>query len=158
MRPVEIRSGQAGKPPWKPFSRMDRTRDQVLRTQWVGRRMRRFEDAKLVTGKGSFVDDLRLPDGVWVEFVRSNYPRGRIVSLDTSEAEKVPGVVAVLTAASLGALGHAGVNRVLPDLRVLPFPVLAEAEVNAVGQPMAAVVATSPAAAVDAASLVETDI
>ena len=137
---------------------MDRTRDQVLRTQWVGRRMRRFEDAKLVTGKGSFVDDLRLPDGLWVEFVRSNYPRGRIVSLDTSQAENVPGVVAVLTAASLGLLGHAGVNHVLPDLRVLPFPVLAEAEVQAVGQPVAAVVATSPAAAVDAASLVETEI
>ena len=137
---------------------MDRTRDQVLRTQWIGRRMRRFEDQKLVTGKGSFVDDLRLPDGVWVEFARSNYPRGLIESIDTAEAEKVPGVVAVLTAASLGPLGHAGVNRVLPDLRVLPFPVLPENEINAVGQPVAAVIATNPAAALDGASLIEAEI
>ncbi len=137
---------------------MDHTRDQVLRTQWLGRRMRRFEDVKLVTGKGSFVDDLRLPGGVWVEFVRSNYPRGLIVSFDTAEAEKVPGVIAVLTASSLGPLGHAAVNRVLPDMRVLPFPVLPEMEINAVGQPIAAVIATTPAAAVDAASLVEVEI
>jgi len=120
--------------------------------------MRRFEDQKLVTGNGSFVDDLRLPGGLWVEFARSNYPRGLIANIDTAEAEKVPGVVAVLTAASLGPLGHAGVNRVLPDSRVLPFTVLAENEINAVGQPIAAVIASNPAAAIDAASLIEAEI
>ncbi len=140
------------------ISRMDRTRDQVLRTQWIGRRMRRFEDVKLVTGKGSFVDDLRLPGGVWVEFVRSNHPRGRVLGVNKTDAEAVPGVLAVLTVDDLGPLGHAGVNRVLPDVRLLPFDVLANEEVNAVGQPIAAVVATTQAAAVDAASLVEIDI
>src|SRR5215204_2923802 len=101
---------------------MDRTSDQVLRTQWIGRRLRRFEDAALVTGKGVFVDDLRMPEMLWIEFARSNHPRGRIVCLNTTDAENVPGVVSVLKAEGPGTLGHAAVNRVLPDMRLLPFP------------------------------------
>jgi carbon-monoxide dehydrogenase large subunit len=140
------------------FSHMDRTRDQVLRTQWVGRPLRRFEDARLVTGKGQFVDDLRLPETLFIEFARSNHARALIVSLNTTDAENVPGVVAVLRAPEPGTLGHAAVNRVLPNMRVLPFPVLPVAEVNAVGQPIAAVVATRAAVAADAASLIEAEI
>jgi len=137
---------------------MDRTRDQVLRTQWIGRPMRRREDARLISGKGAFVDDLRLPGTVFVEFVRSNHPRGRIAAIETEAAEALPGVIAVLTAETLGPLGEAGVNRVLPDVRLLPFSVLAQGEVNAVGQPVAAVIATSQLAAVDGAALVELTI
>jgi carbon-monoxide dehydrogenase large subunit len=137
---------------------MDRTRDQVLRTQWIGRPLRRFEDLTLVTGKGSFVDDLRFADTLHVEFVRSNHPRGLIVSLDVAAAEAVPGVVAVLTGAMIGPVGHAAVNRVLPDMRLMPFPVLPVAEINAVGQPIAAVIATSSDAALDAAALIEAEI
>jgi carbon-monoxide dehydrogenase large subunit len=137
---------------------MDGTRDQVLRTQWTGRPLRRFEDAALVTGKGQFVDDLRLPETLFLEFARSNHARGLIVSMNTTDAENMPGVVAVLKAPEPGRLGHAAVNRVLPDLRVLPFPVLPVAEINAVGQPIAAVVATRASIAVDAAEAIQADI
>jgi carbon-monoxide dehydrogenase large subunit len=137
---------------------MDRTRDQALLTRWVGQPLRRFEDAKLVTGKGQFVDDLRLPETLYIEFARSNYARALIVSLNTADAENMPGVVAVLRAPEPGTLGHAGVNRVLPDMRLLPFPVLPVAEINAVGQPIAAVVATRASVAADAASLIEAEI
>jgi carbon-monoxide dehydrogenase large subunit len=137
---------------------MDRTRDQVLRTQWVGRPLRRFEDVALLTGKGRFVDDLRLPETLFVEFARSNHARALLVSLNTTDAENTPGVVAVLRAPEPGTLGHAAVNRVLPDMRVLPFPVLPVAEINAVGQPIAAVVATRASIAADAASLIEAEI
>jgi carbon-monoxide dehydrogenase large subunit len=140
------------------ISGMDRTRDQVLRTQWMGRRLRRFEDAVLVTGKGVFVDDLRLPEMLWIEFARSNHPRGRIVSLNVADAENVPGVVAVLKAETPGTFGHAAVNRVLPQMRLLPFPLLPASEINAVGQPIAAVVATRASAAADAAALIEAEI
>ena len=124
----------------------------------MGRPLRRFEDARLVTGQGSFVDDLHVPGGHWIEFCRSNHPCGLITTLDTSAAEAVPGVVTVFTAASLGALGDAAVNRVLPNMRMLPFPVLPVAEINAVGQPIAAVVATSALAAADATALIEAQI
>jgi carbon-monoxide dehydrogenase large subunit len=137
---------------------MDRTRDQVLRTQWVGRSLRRFEDARLVTGKGRFVDDLRLPETLFIEFARSNHARALIVSLNTTDAENMPGVVTVLRAPEPGTLGHAAVNRVLPDMRMLPFPVLPVAEINAVGQPIAAVVATRASIAADAAALIEAEL
>ena len=137
---------------------MDGTRDQVLRTRWTGRSLRRFEDAALVTGKGRFVDDLRLPETLFMEFARSNHARGRIVSLDIGDAENMPGVVAVLKASEPGTLGHAAVNRVLPDMRILPFPILPMAEINAVGQPIAAVVATRASIATDAAELIQADI
>jgi carbon-monoxide dehydrogenase large subunit len=140
------------------FHAMDRTRDQVLRTQWVGRPLRRFEDARLVTGKGQFVDDLRLPETLHVEFARSNHARALIISLNTTDAENMPGVVTVLRAPEPGTLGHAAVNRVLPEMRILPFPVLPVAEINAVGQPIAAVVATRASVAADAAALIEAEI
>lgn len=137
---------------------MDRTRDQVLRTQWVGRPLHRFEDARLVTGKGRFVDDLELPETLFIEFARSNHPRALIVSLNTTDAENMPGVVAVLRAPEPGTLGHAAVNRVLPDMRMLPFPVLPVSEINAVGQPIAAVIATRASIAADAAALIEAEL
>lgn len=141
-----------------PFKAMDGTRNQVLRTQWTGQPLRRFEDAALITGKGQFVDDLRLPETLFLEFARSNHARGLIVSMNTTDAENMPGVVAVLKAPEPGRLGHAAVNRVLPDLRVLPFPVLPVAEINAVGQPIAAVVATRASIAADAAEAIQTEI
>jgi carbon-monoxide dehydrogenase large subunit len=137
---------------------MDRTRDQVLRTRWMGQPLRRFEDLALLTGKGVFVGDLRLPEMLFVEFARSNHPRGRIASLNTIHAENLPGVVAVLKAEAPGTFGHAAVNRVLPEMRLLPFPLLPSNEVNAVGQPVAAVVATRASTAADAAALIETEI
>jgi carbon-monoxide dehydrogenase large subunit len=130
----------------------------VLRTQWTGQPLRRFEDARLVTGKGQFVDDLRLPETLHVEFARSNHARALIVSLNTTGAENMPGVVAVIRAPEPGTLGHAGVNRVLPGMRMLPFPVLPVAEINAVGQPIVAVVATRASVAADAAALIEAEI
>ena len=137
---------------------MDQTRDQVLRTQWTGQPLRRFEDARLLTGKGQFVDDLRLPETLFIEFARSNHARAQIVSLNTTDAENMPGVVAVLRAPEPGTLGHAAVNHVLPDMRILPFPVLPVSEINAVGQPIAAVVATRASIAADAAALIEAEI
>ncbi|MFN3349022.1 xanthine dehydrogenase family protein molybdopterin-binding subunit [Pseudorhodoplanes sp.] len=137
---------------------MDRTRDQVLRTHWTGRPLHRFEDVRLVTGQGRFVDDLCLPDMLHVEFARSNHARGLIVDLGIAQAAALPGVAAVLTGATLGPLGQAAVNRVLPDMRLLPFTVLPVSEIEAVGQPVAAVVAASASIAADAVALIGAEI
>jgi len=158
MRRTETGIRAAGTPRQGLFHLMDRTRDQVLRTQWVGQPLRRFEDAALVTGKGQFVDDIKLPETLFIEFARSNHARALIVSLNTTDAENMPGVITVLRAPEPGTLGHAAVNRVLPDMRTLPFPVLPVSEINAVGQPIAAVVATRASVAADAAALIEAEI
>jgi carbon-monoxide dehydrogenase large subunit len=63
----------------------------------IGRSVRRVEDPVLVTGKGCYVDDVQLPDILHMAFLRSPYPHAKIISIDTSAALAMPGVVAVVT-------------------------------------------------------------
>ncbi len=123
--------------------------------RWIGRSVRRVEDARLVTGQGRFVGDLAPAGCLHLEFFRSPYARGSIASLNVSAARAVEGVVAVYTAADLGAVGAAAVNPLIPDIKVPPFRLLADATVEAVGQPVVAVVATNVAAARDAAACID---
>lgn len=122
---------------------------------WIGRAVRRVEDAALVTGQGRFVGDLTPPDCLYLEFFRSPYARGAITHLDVAAARAHPGVVAVFTATDVAGAGGAAVNRLIDGLKPAPFTLLAGDEVDAVGQPVAAIVATSPTAARDAAASVD---
>jgi aerobic carbon-monoxide dehydrogenase large subunit len=63
----------------------------------VGKPVPRNEDQRLITGKGRFSDDFSLPGQVWAAMVRSPHPHARIVSINPSEALKMPGVLAVYT-------------------------------------------------------------
>ena len=123
--------------------------------RWIGRSIRRVEDARLVTGQGRFVGDLAPAGCLHLEFFRSPYARGAIASLDLNAARAIEGVVAVYTATDLGALGAAAVNPLIPDIKVPPFRLLADGTVEAVGQPVVAVVATNVAAARDAAACID---
>ncbi len=126
--------------------------------RWIGRSLPRVEDVRLVSGRGRFVDDL-LPQGcLFLEFLRSPYPQGTITALDVDEARAADGVVAVITADDMGALGESAINNVLPDMAMRPLRPLAAGEVEAPGQPVAAVVATSLAAARDAAQSIYLDV
>jgi len=119
----------------------------------------RVESARLVTGRGRFVANLDLPGTLYGAFVRSTVAHAELRGVDVSAAVGAPGVVAVLCAADLeGVVSPAGIT--LPgDFRDLdPFPALAATRVRAVGDPVAFVVATSAAAAEDAAELVEVDL
>ena len=69
--------------------------------RWVGQRMPRLEDQRMVTGHGQYIDDLNKPGMVHVAFVRSAVARGRITGLDATQARQAPGVIAVLTAAEI---------------------------------------------------------
>ena len=71
--------------------------------RWVGERMPRTEDQRMITGRGRYIDDLQKPGMVHATFVRSMVARGRIVGLDVTEARQMPGVIAVLTAAEVNA-------------------------------------------------------
>src|SRR5262245_6501991 len=119
--------------------------------KYVGQRVKRTEDPRLIKGLAHYVDDIRLPDTLHVCFVRSMYPHARINSIDTSAALAAPGVVAVYTGKDIaGKLGPVPCASALPDLKVPDFRPLAGDKVLFVGHPIAAVVATDRYAARDA--------
>ena len=119
----------------------------------IGASIRRVEDPPLLTGQGCYVDDVKLPGILHVAIHRSTHPHARILSIDTSEAAAMPGVVCVLTGDDTGDLALRA-PRLMPDMNMPEHPVLARGAVHAVGAPIAAVVAESRALADDAAAAV----
>ncbi|BDY27223.1 xanthine dehydrogenase family protein molybdopterin-binding subunit [Mycolicibacterium mageritense] len=130
----------------------------TVATRYAGRRVERVEDTRLLTGRGSFVDDIVRPGMLHACFVRSPYARATINGVDTTAATALPGVHAVLTAADLNhevkEAWHAVAGKDMPDT---PRPPLAEGEVKFVGDPVALVIAESRYVAEDAVDLVEVD-
>src|ERR1700738_3211356 len=106
--------------------------------QGMGCKRKRVEDIRFVQGKGSYVDDLKLPGMLYGDFNRSPHAHARITKLDTSKAKAVPGVLAVLTAADLKPLGL----HYMPTLAGYVQAVLAEDKVLYQHQEVAFVVAT----------------
>ena len=134
----------------------------------IGEPVRRKEDLRLLTGRGRYVDDVAPAGLAHIVFVRSPHAHARIVAIDTAAALSARGVIAVLTGADylaegLGPIRHnPGLSRapdVTPRVRnVGPiatphYPMPAD-RVRFVGEPVALVVASSIAAAKDAAELV----
>jgi aerobic carbon-monoxide dehydrogenase large subunit len=126
--------------------------------KYVGQRIKRTEDPRLIKGLAHYVDDIRLLDTLHVAFVRSLYAHARIKSIDTAEAAKAPGVVAVYTGKDVAAkIGPVPCAAALPDLKVPDYRVLATDKALFVGHPIAAVVATDKYAARDAIDLIAVD-
>src|ERR1700682_2567003 len=125
--------------------------------KYVGKRIKRTEDPRLIKGLAHYVDDIRLPDTLHVVFVRSIYAHARIAGIDIAEAVKAPGVVAVYTGKDIAKIGPVPCASALPDLKVPDYRVLAQDKVYFVGHPIVAVVATERYAARDALDLVAVD-
>jgi carbon-monoxide dehydrogenase large subunit len=126
--------------------------------KYVGQRVKRTEDPRLIQGLGHYVDDIKLPDTLHVAFVRSIHAHARIKSVDTAEAARAPGVVAVYTGKDVaGKIGAVPCGAALPGLKVPVHTVLATNKVYFVGHPIAAVVATDKYAARDAADMIMVD-
>jgi len=126
--------------------------------KYVGQRIKRTEDPRLIQGLGHYVDDIKLPDTLHVAFVRSIHAHAKIKAVDTTEAKGAPGVVAVYTGKDVaGKIGPVPCGAALPDLKVPVHTVLATDRVYFVGHPIAAVVATDKYAARDAADLIMVD-
>ena len=120
----------------------------------IGKRVERKEDARLLTGRGQFTDDVTLPGMLHVAFARSPVARGTIVSIDTAAAAELPGVHAVWTAADLARRPITMMSFFFGPSEV-PVSPLAGDYVQYVGDPVALVIADSRALAEDAAALVE---
>jgi carbon-monoxide dehydrogenase large subunit len=122
---------------------------------YVGRAIPRVEDRRLLTGRGAYLDDLRPGGAVSVAFVRSPHAHARILAVDVAAAAATPGVVAVLTAAGLGAtVQPLRAELAAPDYAPTPWPALADQRVRFVGEPVVAVAATDRYLAEDAAGRV----
>ncbi|HUK07743.1 MAG TPA: aerobic carbon-monoxide dehydrogenase large subunit [Stellaceae bacterium] len=124
--------------------------ERAEKLQGVGCKRKRVEDIRFVQGKGSYVDDLKLPGMLYGDFARSPYGHARIKSIDPSKAKAVPGVLAVLTAAELKPLSLHYMPTLAGDVQA----VLAEEKVLFQNQEVAFVVAESRYAAADGADLV----
>ena len=115
----------------------------------------RREDEALLRGQGQFVHNLALPNLLHVAFVRSDHAYGLIESLDTTEAQAMPGVFAVLGVKELGRHDMPTPNPLLDIRAGLKFPLFAEGDIKATGQILAVVVAESSTVALDAAQSVQ---
>ncbi len=141
------------------FARFPNGRSAVqTKRKFIGQSPARREDVALLRGQGRFADDVRLSDPLFVAFARSLAPCGQIVACDLDDARQAEGVVAVHDGQDVGTLGNLSVNPVLPIHHLPDFPVLAQGHVGAVGQPIAAVLATSQARATDACELIYAEV
>jgi aerobic carbon-monoxide dehydrogenase large subunit len=123
----------------------------------LGNEVVRVEDARFLTGTGTYVEDLDIAGTVEAVFVRSSYAHGRILSIDIDEACGMPGVLAIYTAADIAELP------VFPHVNPAfaagsERPLLARDTVRFVGEPYAVVVAETRTQATDAAEVIFADI
>jgi carbon-monoxide dehydrogenase large subunit len=130
----------------------------------VGQPVTRFEDTRLLTGKGRYQDDMNLPRQAYAVFVRSPHVHARIRSIETTAAGIAPGVVAIYTGVDYAADGLAMPKAAMPRKKADGSPMFAPQRpalvadrVRYVGDPVAMVIAETLAEAKDAAELVEVD-
>jgi carbon-monoxide dehydrogenase large subunit len=126
----------------------------------IGAAVRRREDARFLTGRGTYTDDINRPNQSWGYILRSPHANAKIRSIDTSKAAKAEGVIAVFTGEDMKADGigtlpcgwliHSmdGTPMVEP-----PHPALADGQVRHVGDQVALVVADTREEARDAAEI-----
>ena len=126
---------------------------------WIGQSVARLEDPPLVTGRGQVAGDINFPHQLFMRIVRSAYANGRITSIDAAAARTLPGVFAVWTAEDISDVPPIDFREgSIPALDPYRQPVLATAQVRYVGDPIAAIFATDPYVAEDAADLVTAEI
>ncbi|MCH7804039.1 MAG: xanthine dehydrogenase family protein molybdopterin-binding subunit [Acidobacteria bacterium] len=115
----------------------------------IGQPLGRVEGPAKVTGEAKYTADVLLPGMIWGKVLRSPLPHAKIVSIDTREAEQMPGILAVLTAKDL------------PDLligrRVYDMPVLAKDQVRFIGEKVVVVAAEDPDVAEDALAYIDVE-
>jgi aerobic carbon-monoxide dehydrogenase large subunit len=124
---------------------------------YIGTRLARKEDPRLITGEGTFTDDVMLQGMAYLTLVRSPHAHARIRRIDTAAAKKEPGVVAVLTGTELEATGMLPVFITVPGMNGSKHLPIATDKARYAGDAVAAVVAESRDAAKRAADLIAVD-
>src|SRR5678816_4056913 len=125
----------------------------------IGKSVKRVEDKRFITGHGNYVDDIVLPKQTYAAFVRSPYAHAKIISVDTTAAKAMPGVVAIYTGADVADVNGVPcgwqVNFKNGDTMKEPkHPLLVSDKARHVGDAIALVIAETKEQAVDAAEAV----
>src|SRR5229473_206709 len=130
----------------------------------IGAAVRRKEDQRFITGQGHYTDDIHREGETRAYFLRSPHPHATIKKIDKAKAEKMPGVVAVLTGAELAAdkignliCGWAITSKDGSPMNMGPHPALAQGKVRHVGDQVAVVIAETLNQAKDAAAEIAVD-
>ncbi|MGC2299225.1 MAG: xanthine dehydrogenase family protein molybdopterin-binding subunit [Acidobacteriaceae bacterium] len=133
----EAREIPASEPPVWPINK---------NLKYIGQSVERYDGHAKVSGRARYTSDVQLPGMLYAKFVSASVPHAKVVSVDTSDAEKFPGVRGV------HVIQHVLGNAVLrdPALEPVKYPMVRYA-----GQPIAAVAAISPAVAEEAAALIK---
>jgi carbon-monoxide dehydrogenase large subunit len=119
----------------------------------IGHSVKRKEDDRLIRGKGTFIDDVKLPGMLHMAILRSPFAHATINGIDTSKAAALPGVIAVVTGELMAQHNLAWMPTLSGDTQA----VLATDKVRFQGQEVAAVIAEDPYTATDALELIEVD-
>src|SRR5215470_3845630 len=134
---------------------------QIAAERYTGASVKRSEDPRILTGRGRYIADLKLPGMLHAAFVRSPMAHGRVLSVDASAARALPGVVAVFTGAELEAVTVPGPDALMALIGgegpTPEFTLLATDKVRFAGDPVAIVVAESRYVAEDGCELVEVE-
>ncbi len=119
----------------------------------MGHSMKRKEDPRFIRGKGRYVDDIQLPGMVYMDIVRSPYAHAKITAINTEEALKIPGVLAVITGRTLAEYDLHWMPTLMSDTQM----VLPTDKVMYQAQEVAAVIATDRYSAADGVEAVEVE-
>src|SRR5262249_39096258 len=130
----------------------------VASERLFGKAIKRREDPRFITGRGQYVDDLKLPGMTYAAFVRSPHAHARIRGIDTAAAARHPGVVAIYTGKDMTGVNslpcgwdlrkEKKIPGVMQDLAMVPHMPLTSDVARHVGDPVAVVIAGSHPAAV----------
>jgi len=133
----------------------------IVAERYTGASIKRSEDPRILTGGGRYVDDIKLPGMLHAAFVRSPLPHARVLSVDVSAAEALPGVVAVFTGSQLEAITVPGPDALMTLMGATgptpEFTLLATDKVRLVGDPVVLVIAETRYAAEDGCDLVDVE-
>ncbi len=132
-------------------------RAAVAPQQLIGVPVKRKEDIRHITGRGNFIDDITLPGMLYAAILRSPYAHARIKRIDTSRAEKLPGVVATLTGEEVAKMSFSFPQMTLPPASNVKDYCMAVGKAKYAGEPVAAVVAESRYIAEDALEIIDVE-
>ena len=140
--------------PFKPMSHSIDV-DGDITQNWVGQRLRRKEDARLIRGRGHFVDDEQSADMLHVGFVRSPYAHAKVGAIDVSEAEALPGVVLIMTGKQVAEQTQPFMQvGAAPGNQLVDYGIAVD-RVRYQGEPVVMIVATSAREIEDAAEMID---
>jgi carbon-monoxide dehydrogenase large subunit len=120
-----------------------------------GTSVKRREDGPLLRGEGTFVADIKFDNPAYVRYLTSTMAHATVLSIETSAARSMPGVIDIVTNADLDIGPYPSANPLFDEAMIRPL--LADKRVRFVGEPIVAIVADSPSIAADAAELIEID-